>query len=68
MPRYRTISCQHCGYLQLKRDATCDQCGAFTARERERLIAKGIFLLIVLVFAAIAWVRFKAVLVGLGAV
>jgi len=36
MPRYRTIQCEHCGFYQLKRDETCDQCGAPTARAIRR--------------------------------
>lgn len=42
MPRRRTIACEHCGYLQLKRDTECDQCGHMTRRERNLWIAKGI--------------------------
>lgn len=33
MPRHRTISCAHCGFMQLKRDLVCDSCGHLTARE-----------------------------------
>lgn len=36
MPRRRTIACEHCGYLQLKRDLTCDACGRMTRREKRR--------------------------------
>lgn len=46
MPRYRTISCHHCGYMQLKRDAECEKCGRMTPRERDRWTAKGIQLLV----------------------
>lgn len=46
MPRRRTIACDHCGYLQLKRDTECDQCGRMTRRERNLWIAKGIQLAI----------------------
>ena len=33
MPRYRTISCAHCGFMQLKSDKECERCGRLTARE-----------------------------------
>lgn len=33
MPRYRTIACEHCGFMQLKRDKVCQRCGKLTARE-----------------------------------
>lgn len=33
MPRYRTISCAHCGFMQLKRDTVCERCGRLTARQ-----------------------------------
>lgn len=34
MPRRRTISCNHCGYMQLKRDEYCDRCGRMTERAK----------------------------------
>lgn len=37
MPRYRTISCEHCGFMQLKRDQVCEQCGAMTARAKRSM-------------------------------
>lgn len=33
MPRHRTISCAHCGFMQLKRDKVCQRCDRLTARE-----------------------------------
>ena len=35
MPR-RTISCQNCGFLQRKRDETCEQCGVETEQSKRR--------------------------------
>ena len=56
MPRRRTIACDHCGYLQLKRDTTCDTCGRITRRERHHWIAKavqlGVILLVVIFMCA----------------
>ena len=37
MPRYRTISCNHCGFMQLKKDTVCERCGKMTARAKSRL-------------------------------
>lgn len=53
MPRYRTISCEHCGFMQLKRDAYCDQCGRMTARERKKTLVNLVYfalLAVVLIF------------------
>ena len=38
MARRRTISCKHCGFMQLKRDEYCEQCGSMTAREKRKMI------------------------------
>lgn len=54
MPRHRTIACDHCGYLQLKRDTECDQCGRLTRRERNLWVTKAIQLAIILV-AGLYW-------------
>lgn len=65
MPRYRTISCDHCGYMQLKSDVDCDQCGRMTARAKRKmwagLIGAGTTVLVALLFYA----RVKAIAVGL---
>jgi hypothetical protein len=34
MPRHRPISCEHCGFMQLKRDQVCENCGEMTARAK----------------------------------
>lgn len=39
MPRQRTIACDHCGVLQLKRDIECESCHRLTRRGRRRLVA-----------------------------
>lgn len=49
MPRYRTISCEYCGFMQLKRDRECERCGRLTRRERRRLVASAIYLGVLLV-------------------
>lgn len=35
MPR-RTISCKNCGFLQRKRDETCERCGVETEQSKRR--------------------------------
>lgn len=59
MPRRRTIACDHCGYLQLKRDTECDKCGRMTRRERRRWIAKGIQLAIMVVVGLYGYFKIK---------
>jgi hypothetical protein len=59
MPRYRTIACDHCGYMQLKRDTECDQCGRMTRRERNRWIAKGVQLGVMLLAFAFIYAKIK---------
>ncbi|MBS0216385.1 MAG: hypothetical protein JSR50_11610 [Proteobacteria bacterium] len=59
MPRRRTIACDHCGYLQLKRDTECDHCGRLTRRERNRWIAKGIELAIIAVVGIYGYFKIK---------
>ncbi|SUZ28418.1 hypothetical protein CPBF424_22340 [Xanthomonas euroxanthea] len=57
MPRRRTIACDHCGYLQLKRDTECDQCGHLTRRERDLWLAKAIQIVIILVVGLYWYLR-----------
>jgi len=59
MPRRRTIACDHCGYLQLKRDTECDACGRMTRRERHRWIAKAVQLGVILVVGAVFLAKVK---------
>lgn len=58
MPRRRTIACDHCGYLQLKRDTHCDQCGRMTRRERTNVY--WIALSISIVLTVVAFVIWRA--------
>lgn len=62
MPRHRTIACDHCGYLQLKRDTECDQCGRMTRRERSRWIAKGIQLGVILLVGVYGYFKIKGLM------
>ena len=39
MPRRRTIFCDHCGFLQLKRDIECEGCQRLTRRGRRQVVA-----------------------------
>lgn len=48
MPRYRTISCEHCGFMLLKRDTTCEMCGRMTQRGKTGMAAKAVQVVIVL--------------------
>ena len=57
------ISCDRCGYMQLKRDAECDACGRMTKRERRLWIARGV----VSVWAVIVGVVVFGQLKGLAA-
>lgn len=43
MPRYRTISCDHCGYMQLKSDVDCDRCGRMTKRAKTKAWVTAIY-------------------------
>jgi uncharacterized paraquat-inducible protein A len=53
MPRRRTVSCEECGHLLLKRAETCERCGAETLYSRRRfwtwLAGFGVTALVVLV-------------------
>lgn len=62
MPRRRTIACDHCGYLQLKRDTECDQCGRMTRRERNLWIAKGIQFAVIGLAALYGYFKIKALI------
>lgn len=57
MPRRRTIACNHCGYLQLKRATECEGCGRMTRRERVRWIARAIQIGTLLIVAAFVYSR-----------
>jgi len=54
MPRYRTIACDHCGHMLLKRHSECEACGCMTRRGKRLFVAKAIQIGIFLV--ASAWV------------
>ena len=43
MPRRRIISCDHCGFMQLKRDEYCEQCGSITAREKKKIMVSFVY-------------------------
>ena len=53
MPRYRTISCAHCGFMQLKRDYFCEGCNSLTLRAKVELIAKVAQLVVIAL--AVCW-------------
>lgn len=59
MPRRRTIACDHCGFLQLKRDTECEACGRMTRRERNRWIAKAVQLGVILLVGAFMYAKLK---------
>lgn len=59
MPRRRTIACQHCGYLQLKRDLQCDACGRMTRRERNLWIAKAVQIGVILMVGIFMYTKIK---------
>lgn len=57
MPRYRTIACDHCGHMLLKRDTDCEVCGRMTRRERNLWIAKAVQIGIVLIVFAFIYLK-----------
>ncbi len=59
MPRRRTIACDHCGYLQLKRDTECDACGRMTRRERNLWIAKAVQIGLIVLVGVFMYARLK---------
>ena len=59
MPRRRATACDHCGYLQLKRDIKCNACGHMTRRERNRWIAKAVQLGVILLVGASMYAKLK---------
>lgn len=59
MPRYRTISCDHCGHMLLKRDIECEACGRMTRRERHLWVAKAVQLGVILLVAAFVYANLK---------
>ena len=67
MPRYRTISCQHCGFMQLKRDTTCDGCGRLTARAGRKLVAGFVYICALLVICALFYTKIQSVVAQAGA-
>ena len=62
MPRYRTISCNHCGFMQLKRDKTCDKCGRLTAREGRKLALSFAYVCAILVIGLVFYAKIHPVL------
>ena len=55
MPRYRTIACEHCGHLLLKRDEYCEVCGRMTRRERMLWTVKVLHVVVVILAAAFVY-------------
>lgn len=59
MPRYRTIACDHCGHMLLKRDTECEVCGRMTRRERNLWIAKTVQIVVIVLVAAFVYFKLK---------
>jgi ribosomal protein L37E len=59
MPRRRTIACDHCGHMLLKRDEYCEACERMTRRERRLWMAKAFQLAVVLGVSAFMYFRIK---------
>lgn len=64
MPRYRTISCSHCGFMQLKRDLICERCGEMTAREKRKWVARLIYAGVMIAIGLVLYARIQSVLVA----
>ena len=61
MPRRRTIACDYCGFLQLKRDTECEACGRMTRRERNLWIAKAVQIGVIVLVGAVLLAKAKGV-------
>lgn len=59
MPRYRTISCDHCGHMLLKRDEYCELCSHMTRRAKALLTAKLVQVSIILVVFVFMYFRIR---------
>lgn len=59
MPRRRSIACDHCGFLQLKRDTECEACGRMTRRERTRWIVKAVQLGTIVLVGVFMYAKLK---------
>lgn len=66
MPRYRSIACVQCGYMQLKRDTDCDRCGQMTERAKKKLVVKLVYMAVVAVVAVIGYFKIQGIALGLG--
>ena len=59
MPRRRTIACDHCGHMLLKRDNECEVCGRITSRELILGIAKVVQIGVALIVFAFMYFKVK---------
>lgn len=66
MPRYRSIACDHCGHLLLKRDTECEVCGRMTRREQHLWLAKTVQIGFVLLVAGIMYYKVQHGLLAQG--
>lgn len=57
MPIRRTISCDYCGYMQLKRNTECDGCGRMTRRERTKWRANAVYIGGILLVAGVMFAK-----------
>lgn len=57
MPRYRTIACDYCGHLLLKRDTECEACGRMTRRERKLWVARAAQVGFILIIGAFMYLK-----------
>lgn len=58
MPR-RSIECDNCGFLVLKRDATCERCGADTPHVKRRMQGQLIRFVLMAIIVAGGWLYIK---------
>lgn len=65
MPRSRTISCENCGYMQLKRDTECDRCGRMTKRAKTRMTLNAVYFAVMVVIVAVGYFQIKAQIPGI---
>lgn len=64
MPRRRTISCENCGHMLLKRDTVCEMCGAMTRRERARWIANTVGFGLIVILGIVVYAKVSGLSFG----
>lgn len=67
MPRRRSIACDNCGFLVLKRDEFCERCGTTTPQAKRRTQAGLIYAVFVAITCLAGYAYVRHAIAGLGA-